>query len=144
MGGKTLAALKDAGASTSTRLEARRSSTRARSTAVEGVSLMEFGTPEAMWAPSCHGLPQSSQWDAREQPAQRHRAGVGQGARRTGLTAGVQLFNRKRPGLLGLECAYNRRDGIFQQIVSLLNARENRDHDQRVPDSSVEDQRASY
>ena len=32
----------------STRLEAPRSSTRARSTAVEGVSLMEFGTPEAM------------------------------------------------------------------------------------------------
>ena len=64
MGGKTLAALKDAGASTSTRLEARRSSTRARSTAVEGVSLMEFGTPEAMWHLAVTDFAIAAQWDA--------------------------------------------------------------------------------
>ena len=82
MGAKTLAALKETGAVYLNAIGGAAQFYARTIERVEGVSLLEFGTPEAMWHLRGHRLPRDRH-DGRawEQPAQGHRAGVGQGAR---------------------------------------------------------------
>ena len=57
---------------------------------VDGVSLQEFGTPEAMWHLQLEGLPGDRHHGRpRQQPAQGHRAGVGGAAGRPGGAGAV-------------------------------------------------------
>ena len=103
MGAKTLAALKEHGA---VYLNAIGGAAQFYARAIErvdGVSLLEFGTPEAMWHLDGRGLPgHRHDGRARQQPAQGRRAGVGRaprGDRR--LTAARRLrrldFARRSP-----------------------------------------------
>ncbi len=62
MGPKTLAALEEHGASTSTQSAVRPSIMLTVLKKVNGVDLMEFGIPEAMWHLEVEALPQLSPW----------------------------------------------------------------------------------
>ena len=78
MGAKTLAALKEHGAVYLNAIGGAAQFYARTIKGVDGVSLLEFGTPEAMWHLTVEGLP-GDRHDgcARQQPAQGHRAGVG-------------------------------------------------------------------
>ena len=74
MGGKTLAALKDAGAVYLNAIGGAAQFYARCIERVEGVSLMEFGTPEAMWHLQLKRFPgHRHHGRARQQPAQGHR-----------------------------------------------------------------------
>ena len=79
MGAKTLAALKEHGA---VYLNAIGGAAQFYARAIEnvdGVSLLEFGTPEAMWHLTVEGFSRDrDDGRARQQPAQGHRAGIRQ------------------------------------------------------------------
>ena len=83
MGAKTLAALKEHGA---VYLNAIGGAAQFYARAIErvdGVSLLEFGTPEAMWHLTVEDFPgDRHDGRARQQPAQGHRAGIRAAPRR--------------------------------------------------------------
>jgi fumarate hydratase class I len=83
MGGKTLAALKECGGVYLNAIGGAAQFYARTVDGVDGVSLLEFGTPEAMWHLRRHRLPgHRHDGCSRQQPAQRHRAGVSRKARR--------------------------------------------------------------
>ena len=81
MGAKTLAALQEAGAVYLNAIGGAAQFYARTIKSVDGVSLMEFGTPEAMWHLTIEDFPAIVTMDAHgQQPAQGRRAGVGERA----------------------------------------------------------------
>ena len=82
MGQKTLAAMKEHGAVYLNAIGGAAQFYARAIKQVDGVSLLEFGTPEAMWHLVGRGLSRDrDDGRAREQPAQGHRAGIGPASR---------------------------------------------------------------
>ena len=81
MGAKTLAALKEHGAVYLNAIGGAAQFYARAIKRVDGVSLLEFGTPEAMWHLTVEGFPgDRHDGRARQQPAQGHRRRVSEGA----------------------------------------------------------------
>ena len=95
MGAKTLAALKEHGAVYLNAIGGAAQFYARAIKGVDGVSLLEFGTPEAMWHLHRRRLP-GDRHDgcARQQPAQGHRAGVGRAPRGDRRAEHAELSDR--------------------------------------------------